>query len=431
MFIDSLRSFQICFILLAVVAVTGCSDTCEVENSYIYMEPVYTSIEEIRSSIEVSPARDINQAGQIFFKDNYLFINEPNEGIHIINNQDASNPVNEAFIAVPGSFDLVVRGNTLLTDSYIDLVALDITDFSKVTEIARLEGFFNNYNSYGHYFDPQRGVVTDWKEVGMVDISESDCNGNVIHGWGFYDRGIALESIANFSAEAAVAPSNPGVGGSMARFTLSGSHLYAIDLNQLKAVDVSNPSNMTAGRELEIDWDIETLFPKNDLLFVGARSGMHIINIENPIAPELISTYEHVSSCDPVIVENNLAYVTLRSGTQCQGFTNQLEVIDITNLNEPELLHTYNMTNPHGLGKDGDALFICDGKAGLRVFDASDISKIGDRQLFQYENIEAVDIIPFNNTAMTIAKDGLYQYDYSDMANIQLLSQIKIVATDD
>jgi len=26
------------------------------------------------------------------------------------------------------------------------------------------------------------------------------------------------------------------------------------------------------------------------------------------------------------------------------------------------------MTNPHGLGKQGDLLFICDGNAGLKVF---------------------------------------------------------------
>ena len=141
---------------------------------------------------------------------------------------------------------------------------------------------------------------------------------------------------------------------------------------------------------------------------------MHIIDINDPLNPAEISNYQHVRSCDPVIVDGDLAYVTLRSGTACQGFTNQLEVIDISDLSSPELLHVYAMDNPHGLGKDGDALFICDGDSGLKVYDASDASTIDQKQLAHYSNIQAFDVIPLNNVAMMIGEDGLFQYDYSD-----------------
>jgi hypothetical protein len=43
-----------------------------------------------------------------------------------------------------------------------------------------------------------------------------------------------------------------------------------------------------------------------------------------------------------------------------------------------------------------------------------------------YNNISALDIIPFENTAMMIGADGLYQYDYTDLKNIKLLSKIAI-----
>ena len=72
------------------------------------------------------------------------------------------------------------------------------------------------------------------------------------------------------------------------------------------------------------------------------------------------------------------------------------------------------------------ALFICDGYDGLKIFNANDISQIDDNLIAHYPNIDAFDIIPFNKVAMMIGEDGLYQYDYSDLNNITLLSHLKI-----
>jgi hypothetical protein len=153
---------------------------------------------------------------------------------------------------------------------------------------------------------------------------------------------------------------------------------------------------------------------------------MHILDISDPASPSKISTYEHIRSCDPVVVDDQYAYVTLRSGTFCQGFSNQLEVIDISDLTAPILLQTYPMTNPHGLGVDGNTLFICDGSDGLKAFDISDINTISQHMLFQDKTINAVDVIPLNSVLMMIGADGIFQYDYSDPNNIALLSQIVV-----
>ena len=56
-----------------------------------------------------------------------------------------------------------------------------------------------------------------------------------------------------------------------------------------------------------------------------------------------------------------------REGTACGGFTNQLDVIDISNKTSPLLISSYAMYNPSGLGIDGDLIFICDGEAGLKI----------------------------------------------------------------
>ncbi len=405
----------------------GCEDSCETEISYTYFEPVYTSLEDVRSAVTTLPAEPLRTHGKIFYKDSYLFINEPNKGIHVINNADPSNPINETFINVPGSFDLVVKNNLLYTDSYMDLVIIDISDIDNAIEVSREKDIFIGFNSYGFYVDETRGVVTDWVEVQQVDIAKSDCNSGQVYPWGhYYNRGIALETTANFDANVAVSPGNPGMAGSMSRFALSHDHLYLIDQGELLALSLDNPSQPIPGERVYIDWGIETLFPAKDHLFIGAQNGMHIMNLDEPINPTLLSTYQHVNSCDPVIVDGNYAYVTLRSGNECAGFTNQLEVIEITDLTAPQVEHVYQMTNPHGLGKDGDALFICDGYDGLKVFNAGDISQIGDNLIAHYPSIDAFDIIPFNKVAMMIGEDGLYQYDYSDLNNIKLLSHLKI-----
>jgi hypothetical protein len=84
------------------------------------------------------------------------------------------------------------------------------------------------------------------------------------------------------------------------------------------------------------------------------------------------------------------------------------------------------MTNPHGLGKSGDLLFICDGNAGLKIYNASNPLTIGSRLIYTYPNINAFDVIPIGNILVMIGENGLYQYSYSDIQNISLLSKIEV-----
>jgi hypothetical protein len=79
------------------------------------------------------------------------------------------------------------------------------------------------------------------------------------------------------------------------------------------------------------------------------------------------------------------------------------------------------MTNPHGLSKDGDLLFICDGQDGLKVYNAANANNVS--LLKQVTGPDTFDVIAWNGVAIVSAADGLYQYDYSDVNNIRLLSK--------
>lgn len=409
---------------------SNCSDKCVVTNTYVYYEPVYSTSAEIKAAINFRAAQPISNAGKIYFKDDILFINEIGDGIHIIDNHNPSSPVSLGFLNIPGNYDLSIVNNVLYADSFIDLVAFDISDLQNIKEISRVEGLFNHYNSLGYYADPVKGFVTGWKEAGNVSIEENDC-ATRFETWGgmYCGDGIAFTQSASSSfLKSAASPggNTTGIGGSLARFTVAKNYLYAIDNLNMDIVDVSTPSDPKAKTEIQLGWLPETLFPHNESLFVGTRLGMQIYDLATPENPALLSTFSHVLSCDPVVVEGDYAYVTLFTGNVCNQGVNELQVINIKDLKTPTLAKTYPMKNPHGLGIDNGTLFICDGTDGLKVYNATDVNKIKENQLAHYKDMNAVDIIPFENIAMVIGTDGLYQYDYSDIQNIKLLSKIAV-----
>ena len=69
------------------------------------------------------------------------------------------------------------------------------------------------------------------------------------------------------------------------------------------------------------------------------------------------------------------------------------------------------MNSPHGLTKDHNLLFICDGTGGLKMYDASDVSHLVLKKSIM--GFETYDAIAWNNNLIVVAKDGLYQFDYT------------------
>jgi hypothetical protein len=410
------------FALLLATSFNSCKKDCVYGYDAVFYEPVYSTWEEIRGNIGSEDPQPIHQPGKIFALGNLLFINEVNEGIHVIDNSDPENPQNIKFIRIPGSLDIAASGNRLYSDNYSDLITLDISDIDNVQEIARISDVFFD-NSFGFWYDySAEGVITAWE---MVDtFYEYDCNQDIwlIDG-PVFDGGVFETAGGPVVMADAAAPDVSGKAGSMARFALHNTTLYALNNYEMHVFNIAG--SLTLAGNMELPWGIETIFPYGDHLFIGSQNGMHILSILDPYNPVLLSTYDHITSCDPVVVEGDLAYVTLRSGNACQGFTDQLEIIDISDLRNPELLITYDMFNPHGLGLAGsDLLFLCDGDAGLKIFNSADPM---DLQLIkQYESIHAYDVIPYGTKLLMIGDGGFYQYDYSDMDNIHLISTIPV-----
>jgi hypothetical protein len=411
---------------ILILSAFACKD--KIEDSYIVNEPQYMSYNELRSSFEVKGGQQIIQPGKLYFKDHLIFVNEYQKGIHIVDNSNPTNPEIIKFIEIPGNVDLAIAENILYADSYIDLLAIDISDLNDIKEVARIDSAFPYMVPYieeGIHgeVDVRKGVITGWKKVRKTEEFTNATQWNSYPRWEndmIYSGDMAL-NIAGSSDK-----SNFGTGGSMARFTLYDHYLYAVNNYNLKLFDISTPESPEFENEVNIGWNIETIFPYNDKLFIGSQTGMYIYSLANPSSPEYVSQFQHASNCDPVVVEGDYAYVTLRAGNLCGDSESQLDVIDISDINNPSFLKSYPMVEPYGLGIDDSILFVCDGNAGLKIYNASDPLKISDNMLKAYQDINAFDVIPLGNVLLMIGVDGLYLYSYSDPNNITELSFIPI-----
>lgn len=235
---------------------------------------------------------------------------------------------------------------------------------------------------------------------------------------------IGIFGAACDSDSASPSPGNVGQSGSMARFTIAGNHLYTVGPSSMQIFDISDPQNPVKGEYIPVGFDIETIFTDQTSLFIGSQNGMHIYDISNPGHPKRLSVYHHITSCDPVVASGNRAYVTLRNGVDCRVGQNLLDVIDISDLQNPKLISTTPMINPHGLAIADTLLYVCEGNLGLKVLNVKNAEQV--EVVNHIEGFAAFDIIYKNNTAIITGRDGIFQYDVSDPLKIELLSQLLI-----
>ena len=75
-------------------------------------------------------------------------------------------------------------------------------------------------------------------------------------------------------------------------------------------------------------------------------------------------------------------------------------------------------------------LFVCDGDAGLKVYNVADKTSISSHQVATFPNIKISDVIPVNGYLFAVGDDGFYLYDYSDLQHITLKGTIQVFRAD-
>jgi hypothetical protein len=396
-----------CFFVLPACFKDNCMHT------YKIFTPVYRQLSELRKEVKMMPARPLGNAGKLYLSGNRIYINERSKGVHIIDNTNPSHPVNKSFVNIPGNLDLVLRGDILYSDLYCDLAAIDIGSGTSSVTSRFLTNIFpdRSTNGYATTNPDSIKVIVDWVARDTTVSCET------IRYWQ------ACASCGIFFSAAMSSSSVPaGMGGSMARFAAVNNYLYAVSTTELNVVDISSGSQPVLIKKSNIGWNIETIFPFNNTLFIGAGASMSMYDIQDPANPRKIAWTGHWCSGDPVIADGKYAYVTLHEADVCRNKVNQLEIYDIQSQSNPVLVKIYSLTNPQGLSKAGNLLFICDGKDGLKVYDAADVQ---DLKLIKHiQGLDTYDVIAVNGIAYVVTTGGLCQYDYSDRNNIRFLSKI-------
>lgn len=409
------------FAALLSVTLTGClKDKCTEKRTFIIYEPVYGQADALREGIVLEAPRPLINPGKIYSYGTWLLINDISEGLHIIDNSQPEQPIHLAFLAIPGNRDMAIYNEVLYADNYMDLVAFDIQQITQPELVHRTENLFQNWTQ------TPKGVIIDYIET--EETIESDCNSPSFFMMEDFFMAADPSILSNSGAFPSALAQVSGVGGSMARFTIAASHLYVVDRFNLHVFGLQQPQQPQPLATQHIGWDIETIFPYQNYLFIGSESGMFIFDNSQPTNPVQLSRFEHARACDPVVTDGQYAYVTLRDGSECLGYINQLDVVDISDLRNPKLVKTYPMTHPMGLSVRENTLFLCDDFAGLRIFDKSDVLKIGERQIAHIKGKATFDVIalPGSSRILVVGPDGFSQYDAADPSNPILLSHLPV-----
>ena len=390
-----------------------------------YFVPQYETTAQLAAKVTVESPKDYAEAGKIVTYQNYIFINKPNEGVHVVDNSNPAAPFNLHFINIPGSLDLTIIDDHLYSDMFSALVVFDISD---VTQPDLIEDFtveeifyYNPYRtldaaiSLGESFaytqyesiDDSRGIVTGWE----VEIRQEPLEEQIMY--------LRLEDTAiaeTASSDQVNGFNEVSTAGSMTRFLPIDRYLYTINFNELVLFSIGDNYQPTRFARLDTGTQAETLFQLNDLLFVGSTTGMLMYDVTSPSNPNYLNSIEHFRSCDPVVADENYAYVTLRGGTNCFTETNELQIIDIRTPEELSVVARQVMFNPHGLAIHEDYLLVCDGTAGLKVVD---VTNRNEPEILSTDNIPfAYDIIVDFPSAIVVGEGVLYQYDLSNLPEI-------------
>ncbi len=408
--------FCLAGMLYSLLLLSGCTRSASVKTrTYTIYTPQTGLKSAALANINGDRSQPVVSTGKIYIKDKTIFLNEPDKGIHVIDNSNPAHPVQKAFYAIPGNQDIAVKGNTLYADMYNDLLALDISDPGQVKISGRIANLFTGRQVVNGFWLDSAHVFTGWTQKDTT-VPDTYQGGGPIYPGGNCPN---CEFLANAGAPAAA--NSTGVAGSMAKMVLVNDYLYALaerhSLGIVSTVDAASPvqeSTMPAG------FDLETIYPFGNQLFLGSEEGMYMYDISEPAHPAADGIFTHGRACDPVVSDGDYAYITLHAGTYCGGSSNELDVVDIKNLQQPALVKTYSLTKPTGLCKDGRLLFVCDDASGVRVYDAANPAVL--QQLTSLPVEQPYDVIAANNILLVVAKGGLYQYDYSNPMRMRLLS---------
>ena len=410
-----------------VLSFSGCSRLeGDVTMTYTKAEAFYGDIDSLRNIELIESPRSITNAVGHYLGKDYILIGERSEGIHVFDNTDLNNPVSTAFLNIPFSKEFYVENNYLYIESGYDLLKINLSDIRNPFIEARLkyafsdEIFSNDRNEVllGFKYSTQ----TDDFEIGSPEAKEIEAEG-IMH-VNYQEQIIPLSAVPSMFVG-----NNGRSKGTLNRIAISNNNIYVVGFNKLH-VFRSEGNTIYKNTPINVDEGSETLYIDQDRLFIGSESMVKIYTIYNPDQPQFASDVEHVTSCDPVLADGDVAYSTLRSlvNQGCGGDENLMMVLDLRNPRRASLIREITMESPYGMSVINNLLFVGEGQNGLTIFSLE--NKNRPKEIQHFDDIVAYDIMPHpteHNVIMVAFDNGIqeYQMNWNNLEVVQEMGSIR------
>ena len=414
----------ILLITIFAALIIGCSkDTGTITMHYTKANAVYGDIDDLRNNPLITEKRTISDPGKVYVGNEALLIGEENVGIHVFDNRNPSNPINTLFLDIPFSKEFFVEGDFIYVESHYDMLKIDISNINNPSLVNRVEYAFSEpiLNSQGEqligFHFEQVSESFDINDPIIRDLQESDI---------LYFN-YANELIPPSAVPVSFAGNGNGAIGAVNRIAWMNDHVYAIGLNKMTVFEDA-PSGLSFIQDFSAGWQMETIYPHDDYLYVGTRNSMTVFDATVPSNPQYVSEFWHATSCDPVFPCGEVAYVTLRTGDEamCPGDVNALVTLDINDPSIPQFVNEIEMESPFGLTMNENLLYVAEGEHGMKIFDATD--KFNLAMIHHDESMAVYDIMPhpvYEDYILTTGPDGINQYQTSSNSfDLVLISSI-------
>lgn len=133
----------LCIALLSLTLQGCCTDgNCNDDEGGILSivsnyDPVIMDRATFEESVTLQETQPLFNTGKIYVISGLLFVNEKNQGFHIYDNSNPSNPRAIAFIAAPGATDLAIKNGVYFINQAVDLIAVTYTSETNVLQVTK------------------------------------------------------------------------------------------------------------------------------------------------------------------------------------------------------------------------------------------------------------------------------------------------------
>ena len=208
--------------------------------------------------------------------------------------------------------------------------------------------------------------------------------------------------------------------------------MYVLNLNEVQTYDITGKEHPVLVHHLPTDYGLETITIYDNTVFLGSTTALYILDISNPAAPAILSQSDRLSDigfsgCDPVVVQGNYAYSTIKTiENVCGNFSasSELVVYDVSDKTAPLVLGTYLLDIPNGLGYKDHYLFVCDeGRDQVVIFDISDPNELFETS-YAISVIDPYDLIIDGQKMIVSTKTEFQIFDVTDVEQIKKVGLI-------